>query len=562
MLTLVLFVGILGLILYKLTSKPKNFPPGPFRWPLIGNVLKFKLADIPTHLVMQDLKRSHGNVAGFFMANNPMVLVSGLAEIREALAKPEFQGRPISEVNKMEKERLASWPSSLNLTYSSPMSSLVLTDSSQLTSDSQHLGMVFTDGDIWRDTRRFTLRHLREMGMGKHSMEEQIQEESRALMMDAKRMAGDDWSQPVPVHDLIAASGVNIILQLIAGYSTTQKRGGSEENNWTPENIDCLSVALARSPRKLAGQHSVELGLSNLTMIRILKNDLYYHSYKIQEVQDLKPQDYNSRSKMEELIPHSHSLAQLETSVVAWLELSGIWSVNRSLRRLLSALKIFERDDPRMSELMNLVKKLTMKINTSGGLASSFPILLRVFPWLTEYPAFKAIRDEIRQYCQEMINDHEKKLDENDASDFLDTYLIEMKKKGETSTFNTRQLIGVVSDLFIAGSDTTTGALAYGILNMVLNPNIQNQIQDEIDAVVGRERLPSSDDRIKMPYTDATINEILRFANVAPLVCPSLSTHLRQGCHLQRVQHTSGMSPSEGTTYLRFVPISAIRYTK
>nr|CAD7263636.1 unnamed protein product [Timema shepardi] len=191
----------------------------------------------------------------------------------------------------------------------------------------------------------------------------------------------------------------------------------------------------------------------------------------------------------------------------------------------------FERDDPRMSELMNLVKKLTMKINTSGGLASSFPILLRVFPWLTEYPAFKVIRDEIRQYCQEMINDHEKKLDENDASDFLDTYLIEMKKNGETSTFNTRQLIGVVSDLFIAGSDTTTGALAYGILNMVLNPKIQNKIQDEIDAVVGRERLPSSDDRInlkcnamcpccRMPYTDATINEILRFANVAPLAVP------------------------------------------
>nr|CAD7195135.1 unnamed protein product [Timema douglasi] len=366
MLTLVLFVGILGLILYKLTSKPKNFPPGPFRWPVIGNVLKFKLADIPTYLVMQDLKRSHGNVAGFFMAKSPMVLVSGLAEIREALAKPEFQGRPISAVNKMEKERL---------------------------------GMVFNDGDIWRDTRRFTLRHLREMGMGKHSMEEQIQEETRALMKDAKRMAGDDWSQPVPVHDLIAASGVNIILQLIAGYR-------------------------------------------------------------------------------------------------------------------------FERDDPRMSELMNLVKNLTMKINTSGGLASSFPILLRVFPWLTEYPAFKAIRDEIRQYCQEMINDHEKKLDENDASDFLDTYLIEMKKNGETSTFNTRQLIGVVSDLFIAGSDTTTGALAYGILNMVLNPKIQNKIQDEIDAVVGRERLPSSDDRIKMPYTDATINEILRFANVAPLAVP------------------------------------------
>nr|CAD7451328.1 unnamed protein product [Timema bartmani] len=77
-----------------------------------------------------------------------------------------------------------------------------------------------------------------------------------------------------------------------------------------------------------------------------------------------------------------------------------------------------------------------MGIHPSRGLASSFPILLRVFPWLTEYPAFKVIRDEIRQYCQEMIIDHERKLDENDASDFLDAYLIEMKKHGETSTFN------------------------------------------------------------------------------------------------------------------------------
>nr|CAD7615019.1 unnamed protein product [Timema genevievae] len=157
---------------------------------------------------------------------------------------------------------------------------------------------------------------------------------------------------------------------------------------------------------------------------------------------------------MEEVASHSQKLAHLETSVVAWLELSGIWSVNRSLRRLLLVQKMrpgitsedpaqrkitysrFERDDPRISKLIKLVKKLTMEFKASGSLASSFPILLRVFPWLTEYPAYKVIRDEIRQYCQEMINDHERKLDENDASDFLDAYLIEMKKHGETSTFN------------------------------------------------------------------------------------------------------------------------------
>ncbi|CAJ0956998.1 unnamed protein product [Ranitomeya imitator] len=52
---------------------------------------------------------------------------------------------------------------------------------------------------------------------------------------------------------------------------------------------------------------------------------------------------------------------------------------------------------------------------------------------------------------------------------------------------------------------------------MALYPNIQVQVQQEIDLVVGRHRTPTFEERSSMPYTEAVLHEILRFCNIAPL---------------------------------------------
>ena len=58
---------------------------------------------------------------------------------------------------------------------------------------------------------------------------------------------------------------------------------------------------------------------------------------------------------------------------------------------------------------------------------------------------------------------------------------------------------------------------------LVLYPSIQERAQAEIDAIVGRERLPEFEDRPHMPYIDAICRELLRWRMVTPLGVFSLA---------------------------------------
>ena len=74
-----------------------------------------------------------------------------------------------------------------------------------------------------------------------------------------------------------------------------------------------------------------------------------------------------------------------------------------------------------------------------------------------------------------------------------------------------------------------------------------DRVQEEIDRVVGRERLPTVEDRAAMPYTDAVIHEVQRFADVIPMSLPhrvTRDTNFR-GFTIPRV----GWSP--GKPYLK-----------
>ena len=74
-----------------------------------------------------------------------------------------------------------------------------------------------------------------------------------------------------------------------------------------------------------------------------------------------------------------------------------------------------------------------------------------------------------------------------------------------------------MSDLFVAGTETTSTAITWAIAFLINYPDIQDQIHKELDTVVGSSRPPSLDDRKSLHYFEAFTAEVLRFGNIASL---------------------------------------------
>lgn len=68
-----------------------------------------------------------------------------------------------------------------------------------------------------------------------------------------------------------------------------------------------------------------------------------------------------------------------------------------------------------------------------------------------------------------------------------------------------------------AGAETTAAALAVFMLAMTLYPDVMRKAQAELDAVVGRDRMPTYADRPHLPYIRAIVKEVLRWRPVGPL---------------------------------------------
>ncbi|KAI0264166.1 cytochrome P450 [Gloeopeniophorella convolvens] len=58
----------------------------------------------------------------------------------------------------------------------------------------------------------------------------------------------------------------------------------------------------------------------------------------------------------------------------------------------------------------------------------------------------------------------------------------------------------VLGSLFIAGADTTVSSLTALFLALALHPEVQRLAQDQIDSVVGNDRLPNYHDRPQLPH--------------------------------------------------------------
>ena len=54
-------------------------------------------------------------------------------------------------------------------------------------------------------------------------------------------------------------------------------------------------------------------------------------------------------------------------------------------------------------------------------------------------------------------------------------------------------------------------------MGLALFPQVQSRAQAELDAVIGRDRLPTFNDRPRLPYIEALCKELLRWRMITPI---------------------------------------------
>ncbi len=75
---------------------------------------------------------------------------------------------------------------------------------------------------------------------------------------------------------------------------------------------------------------------------------------------------------------------------------------------------------------------------------------------------------------------------------------------------------GTIREMVSTGIQLIFGILRWAVLYAIAYPEVQAQIQQELDEVVGRERSVGLEDRKKLPFTEACIHEIMRHAPIVP----------------------------------------------
>ncbi|XP_067150961.1 cytochrome P450 2K6-like [Apteryx mantelli] len=185
--------------------------------------------------------------------------------------------------------------------------------------------------------------------------------------------------------------------------------------------------------------------------------------------------------------------------------------------------KRYDYEDPTFKRLLSLVNENVRLFGSpSVSLYNTFPALGF---FLKNHKTFVNNRDEVCAFIKVTFIEHLKTLDRNDQRSFIDTFLVrQQEEKGNANGyFHNDNLIEVVRNLFVAGMETTSSTLRWGLLLMMKYPEIQKKVQEEIERVIGSTP-PRIEHRTQMPYTDAVIHEIQRFANILPLNLPHATT--------------------------------------
>ncbi|CAH2324616.1 cytochrome P450 2J6-like [Pelobates cultripes] len=179
----------------------------------------------------------------------------------------------------------------------------------------------------------------------------------------------------------------------------------------------------------------------------------------------------------------------------------------------------YEYNDTTFSNILQLVHKHMKR--TTGFWANLYNVLGLIHYLPLPHQKLFGNMKSIFAFLENVLEEHKSTRVLGEPRDYIDCYLEELDKErkegNNKQTFDYQNLFACVVDLFVAGSETTSASLEWALLYMMAFPKIQEKCRSEIDKIRRDRDWIDYGDRVKMPYTQAVLQEVQRFASVLPL---------------------------------------------
>ncbi|XP_011829841.1 PREDICTED: cytochrome P450 2C9-like [Mandrillus leucophaeus] len=377
----------------------------------------------------------------------------------------------------------------------------------------RRFGIVFSNGTRWKEIRRFSLMTLRNFGMGKRSIEDRVQEEARCLVEELRKTK----ASPCDPTFILGCAPCNVICSIIFhkrfDYKDQQFLNLMEKFN---ENAKILSSPWIQ----ICNNFSPIIDYFPGTHNKLLKNIAFVKSYILEKVKEHQesmdmnnPRDFIDcfLIKMEKEKHNQQSEFTIENLENAAVDLfaAGTETTSTTLRyALLLLLKHPEVTAKVQEEIERVIgRNRSPCMQDRSHMPYTDAVVHEVQRYIdllpTSLPHAVTCDVKFRNYlipkghekekpdlltCLSIAkNDPNRKRNKNkeggprqeEGADFQQPHIWAKEKDNQQSEFTIENLVGTVADQFVAGTETTSTTLRYGLLLLLKHPEVTGRTTDD-----------------------------------------------------------------------------------
>ena len=179
------------------------------------------------------------------------------------------------------------------------------------------------------------------------------------------------------------------------------------------------------------------------------------------------------------------------------------------------------REDADFLKLISLARGFTTN-STLTLVGDFFPPVRKIFK--ERFGKVQDALDALSRCTSNNVEKHRKTYDPDNLRDMTDALLKasnELDESDRALGLSEEHVVqATIEETIGSGFDTLSTAIMWAWLYMIVYPEFQAGVQEEIDRVIGREKQITWQDRKKLPFTEACIHEILRLSSYFALGLP------------------------------------------